>query len=84
MLRSLEIVAQAGRPLVIISWTVEDIDGEALAAFRELQVAAVKASGFGNPFWETWLSGGPRYRLHCRNLSSDGYMSKYRINFLTC
>jgi chaperonin GroEL len=60
ILPSLEIAAQARRPLVIIT---EDIDGEALAACilnklrGQLQVAAVKAPGFGdNRKYILWLS----------------------------
>jgi chaperonin GroEL len=51
ILPTLEIAAQARRPLII---TAEDIDGEALAACilnklrGQLQVAAVKAPGFGD------------------------------------
>ncbi len=51
IIKVLEAVAQAGKPFVIIA---EDIDGEALAALvvnklrGTLQVAAVKAPGFGD------------------------------------
>jgi chaperonin GroEL len=74
ILPSLEIVAQARRPLVIIA---EDIDGEASAACilnklrGQLQVAAVKAPGFGDNRKSILgdlaiLTGGTVFTRHCR------------------